>query len=462
MAEEALVDRLAQHRTLSVVPREELRWLAAHGKLVTVRVHDDVTRNQEAIDQLIIVLSGRIVIYVDHGLGPRKVLEWKAGDVTGYLPYSRMGKSPGSGVVEETAELFEMHRDHMPELIQKCPTITMVLVHAMLDRARVFKSSDLQDEKMMSLGRVSAGLAHELNNPASAAARSAKLLADGLVELEDASRALGAARLTVAQQESIDRRRQLCVMPTAPMRSPIERADREDALTAWLEAHDADPGFAATLVDTALTTADLDELAGALDGPVVTAALRWLTADCSTRMLTAEVERAVSRVHDLVASVKRYTHMDRTNVAEPVDVATGIGDSIALLQYKTRKKSVSITVNLERGLPKVYASPGDLNQVWMNLIDNAIDAVPEAGHVTIDADRQSDAVLVRVTDDGAGIPDAIRERIFEPFFTTKPVGQGTGLGLDIVRRLLWNNGGDVDVESRPGRTEFRVTLRTAP
>ncbi len=207
---------------------------------------------------------GTIAISVDRGLGPRKVDEWRGGDVSGLLPYSRMPAAPGDTIIGEPTDVFVVDRVHFPELTRECPTITAALVHVMLDRARTFTSSELIDEKMMTLGRMSAGLAHELNNPASAVARSAKLLTETLAEAEDTSRAIGAARLTQAQFEAIDRVRIGCSTAAPSALTPIERADREEALTAWLEAHDANPNAAASLVDTGTSVEALDTLASAV------------------------------------------------------------------------------------------------------------------------------------------------------------------------------------------------------
>jgi signal transduction histidine kinase len=259
----------------------------------------------------------------------------------------------------------------------------------------------------------------------------------------------------------VSRMRQAC-SAAAQSRSTIERADREEAISQWLERHSVDEGHAATLVDTALSLQDFDELASSLDGNTLRLVVQWLAADCSIRTLAAELERASTRIHDLVAAIKRFTYMDRTMVPEAIDLAVSLNDSVALLMHKARRKSVEVTLAIEPGLPRVLAIGGDLNQVWTNVIDNAIDAVDEGGSVAVSAARHLAYVIVSVLDDGAGIPDDIRPRIFDPFFTTKPVGQGTGLGLDISQRLIRRNGGDIDVQSRPGRTEFRVTLPIAP
>ena len=464
MDDSNLVARLAQHRTVGAAPREELVWLAAHGALYHTTRGESLTQTATMWDKLAIVLSGHVAIYVDRGLGPRKVMEWGAGDVTGLLPYSRMTKSKSPGgdpVVVEPGDLFLVARDDFPEMIRECPTVTTALVHMMIDRVRRFTSNDLQDEKMISLGKLSAGLAHELNNPASAASRSARLLAQGLANLEDASRALGAARMTEAQHELADRSRKACVSSAAAGQSPVERADREEAIESWLEAHGAQPDAASALADTALTFDDLDALAVALDGDTLNATLRWLAADCSTRSLAGEVERSVTRIHDLVAAIKRFTYMDRTSAPEPVDLSISLNDTVALLQHKARRKSVRVSVSLEPDLPRVRAIGSDLNQIWTNLIDNAIDAVGEAGEVAITAAPRLGFVIVHIVDNGPGIPPNLGDQIFDPFFTTKPVGQGTGLGLDIARRLVHRNDGDIEFESRPGRTEFRITLPVA-
>jgi signal transduction histidine kinase len=408
-----------------------------------------------------VFLSGHFTFYEDRGLGPRKVLEWSAGDVSGLLPYSRTTRSPGEGVILEAADVFMVDREHFPALIRECPSVTETLVHRMLDRTRVFTSSALQDEKMASLGRVSAGLAHELNNPAAAVARSAKLLTPTLAEAEHASRAIGAARLTDAQFEAIDRVRVGCASAQPSALTPVERVDREEVLMEWLEAHGVDPDAAAALVDTGTTVDALETLASAVQGRELDAAVRWIAAGCTIRTLTSDIEKAASRVHDLVQSMKRFTFMDQRQMPEPIDLSQGLRDSVALLLHKARKKSVGVTINVADDVPRVHAIGSDLNQVWTNLIDNAIDAAPEAGHVEISARRELQFVVVRVVNDGPGIPPDIRERIFDQFFTTKPVGQGTGLGLPIARQLIQRNQGDIDVISQPGRTEFRVSVPVA-
>ncbi len=459
MTREEIIQRLAAHRLVGSAPREELEWLADHGVFRRHEASAVIARRDQPITDLSIVFTGRFAIHVVQGAGPRKVLEWTGGDISGAVPYSRMSRPPGETVVEEPTEMLAIDRSLFPEMIRECPAVTTATVHVMLDRARQFNSAALQDEKMMALGKLSAGLAHELNNPASAAVRSAQLLASGLVEADDASRALGALELSTAQQSTVERVRELCLQtPATPSRSPIEQADREDEISDWLARHGADEGVAAALAETAVTLPGLDMLAAALDGDGLNVALRWIAHGCSTRALARDIERATSRIHQLVSSVKRFTYMDRASVPEPVDVAQLLSDTVAVLGSKARMRSIGLKLEVEPHLPKPLGLGGELNQVWLNLIDNGIDAVPAGGSVSVTARRETGWVVVRIVDDGSGIPDAIRARIFDPFFTTKPPGQGTGMGLDIVQRVVRGHRGEIDVESRPGRTEFRVAL----
>jgi signal transduction histidine kinase len=457
-----VVERLAAHRVLGRVPREELEWLAAHGTVVRHAPGDMIARKGEPVEAMYVLLTGHVSHITEQGGTLRKVMDFRAGDVTGQLPYSRLTAPAGNSVVQEPTEILRVERACLTEIPVACPHVAAELVHVMLDRARAFKASDLQGEKMASLGKLSAGLAHELNNPAAAAVRSAELLADALVESDDASRALGAADLDAGQRSVIDRVRAACLHAATPgVLSAIERADREDAVADWLADHDVDDELAAPLADTDVTLELLDALGAALDGDRLRAALRWLAAGCTVRGLARDVERAASRISSLVGSVKRFTRMDQAAAPEAVDVGQAIADTLAMLGTKARAKSAAVTVDVPADLPHALAFGGELNQVWMNLIDNALDAVRDGGRVTVTARAEGGRVVVCVRDDGPGIPPEVMGRIFDPFFTTKPVGKGTGLGLDTVRQLVNRNNGLVEVDSEPGRTEFRVSLPAA-
>src|SRR3982751_3365278 len=253
-----LVDRLAAHATLGGAPRKELAWLAAHGSRRHLNTGDVLTSKGQPVEGLYVVLSGRITIFVNRGTGLQKMLEWRAGDVTGVLPYSRLTTPPGDSRAQEPTEILALHRDQLPDMIHSCPEITTILVHTMLDRARVFTSSGLHDEKMLSLGKLSAGLAHELNNPASAIERSASLLEDRLDDGERATRLFAAARLTDAELAAVDTFRTSCHVPVRGVPSPIEQAEREEEIGDWLSAHGVDPAIADAIAETPTTIGSLD------------------------------------------------------------------------------------------------------------------------------------------------------------------------------------------------------------
>jgi len=457
-----LVDRLAAHQTIGAAPREELEWLASHGALRHLDAGDVLNAKGAPVEHLYVMLTGHVAIFVDRGAGRHKVMEWRAGDVTGLLPYSRLGNPPGDSVAQEPSELLAIPRSEFNAMIRDCHEITSILVHVMVDRTRHFTSSDLHDEKMVSLGKLSAGLAHELNNPVSAIERSAALLEDRLAEAERAALELGAAKLSDAQFAAIDDVRASCLAtPVHGVLSPLQQAEREDAISDWLADHGLDAVIAGPLAETAVTLDALDRIAGAAGGPALGPILRWAAAGCSVRGIASEIQDAAMRISGLVTAIKGFTHMDQATVAAPVDLEQSLGNTVAVLRAKARSKSIAVAVNVEPALPRVRGFAGELNQIWANLIDNALDAVPDAGRVDVSANREQKRVVVRVVDNGAGIPADVREHLFEPFFTTKPVGKGTGLGLDIVRRLVAHNDAEIEVESRPGRTEFRVSLPLA-
>jgi signal transduction histidine kinase len=459
-----LVEQLAAHTTLGSAPRAELEWIAAHGIMRHLEKNEVLTHANVniAVEGLFILLSGRIAIYVDRGSGTNRVMEWKAGDVTGFLPYSRMSTPPGDTVAQEPSTALLVKREHFPEMIRECQEVTAILVHKMLDRARDFKQKDLIDERLLSLGRLSAGLAHELNNPASAIERSVALLDKRLDEAERAARALGAARLTDAQLGAVDALRSCCMTATVHgVRSPIQQAEREDEISDWLDAHHLPADIATALAESEVTIEALDQFAKAVDGTPLEAVLRWAAAGASVHALASEVQEAAMRISGLVLSIKGFSHMDQATVAESVDLPVGLSNTIDVLKSKARNKSISIAVTVEPNLPKVLGFIGELNQIWANLIDNALDAVSQGGHVDITVGREGERVVVHIVDNGTGIAPEIQKHMFEPFFTTKPVGQGTGQGLDIARRLVVHNEGDINVESRPGRTDFSVSLRLA-
>jgi len=451
---EHVIDALAAHRTLSEVPRPQLEWLASHGEIRQLRPGDVLTPSTGPVAGFYAVLDGHLSIRVDRGAGPKKVMEWHGGDVTGVLPYSRIKNPPGSVVAEEPTEVLLVPRDQIDAMIHDCPELTTVLVHVMLDRARVFKSSELLDEKMLSLGRLAAGLAHELNNPASAVARSAHQLSAELAELDLVAKAFCALNLSDQQCAAIIGLRNAGASETRW--SPIELADREDAFADWFATHDVTVIDERAFAESAMTIDDLEALRQQV-GANLPCVLTYVADGMRVRQLAAEIEAAASKIHTLVAAVKGFTYMDQNTVATPVAIGQGLADTVTVLRSKARDKQVELALDVAEELPLVEGFGAELNQVWANLLDNAIDASPN-GRVTLSAAAADGKVIVRVVDTGHGIPPEVMARIFDPFFTTKDVGEGTGLGLDIARRIVQRHNGAIDVTTGPTGTEFRVTL----
>nr|BDT37848.1 ATP-binding protein [Myxococcus sp. MH1] len=328
------------------------------------------------------------------------------------------------------------------------------------ERLRCLEHTVLRQEKLAALGRHAAGLAHEMNNPASAGRRATEQLTQAMDAQEDLSVALDQWRLTQAQRQLLLRTcRQSQGRGATRDMDPLTRGDAEDALATWMDAKGVVNAWdlSPTLLDAGIGEAQLEPLTQALPAQSLPDALAWLEALVRTRALLAEVRQSTTRLAELAGAVKSYTHAGKEQ-PEPVDVHEGLENTLLLLNYKL-KHGVEVKREYDRSLPRVQALPGMLNHVWTNLVDNAIDAMGGKGHLTVRTAKDEDSLLVEVVDDGPGIPPELLPRIWEPFFTTKPMGQGTGLGLDIIRRVIVDrHHGDVRVESRPGRTAFQIRL----
>jgi signal transduction histidine kinase len=461
VTDQSLIERLAALPSLASIPRAQIEWLVSRSALTHYEKGQRVFAKGETIRDLSILLSGHTSIRVDRGGISRVVMEWKTGDVGGYLPYSRMDVVPGDVFAEEAGEALLLPNADIKDMTRECYEFTAHCVHVMLDRARVFKSNDLQVQKLASLGVLSAGIAHELNNPSSAVARSAKELAQAHTEIVDSARALGAACLSADQMAALDVLDRSEDTSAADLRSPLDRADREDAIADWLSARGMDTALAEPLARTTVTPAELDAAAAVLDPAALALGLRYVAAHLTARRLTAEIVKAADRIHELAARVKKQTHMDRTPVVDAIPLEETLADTLALIGSKARSKAVTLELKVEPNLPRLQGVLGELNQVWLNLIDNAIDAAPDGGHVTVAAGHERDSIVVRVIDDGPGIAAADLDRIFDQFYTTKPVGKGTGLGLPTAQAIVLSHRGTIQVDSRPGRTEFRVCLPVA-
>jgi signal transduction histidine kinase len=369
----------------------------------------------------------------------------------------------GDAVARGRARILRLHRDRFAEMLQVAPALGPRLVGIMSDRVREVTRTSEQREKMVALGKLSAGLSHELNNPASAVRRGAAALDERLTDLPALVERLATRGLSPDDLASVASITDPSTMRPPTLLSPLERSHREDALATGLDGRGVAESWvlAETLVDAGLEVDALATLGAARgdgDGARLEVLLRWTEWLLGVRRLADEVGTAAQRISQLVGAVKAYSHMDRAPDRQPTDVREGIDSTLVMLQHRLKQKGVRLERELAPDLPLVPAWPGELNQVWTNLIDNAIDAMDREGTLRIEARREGHSVVVRIIDSGHGIPPEVVPRIFEPFFTTKDVGDGTGLGLDVVQRIVRQHGGTIDVQSRPGRTEFRVRL----
>jgi signal transduction histidine kinase len=321
---------------------------------------------------------------------------------------------------------------------------------------------EAQHAKLISLGTMAAGLAHELNNPAAAIGRSAAEAREAFQEAAEKAAELGNLPLTQEQRSFVAALPQELARgsgTTAPLDS-LEVSDLEDELAMWMEDHDVEEGWeiSPTLAGAGLDTAWLEGLAERMPEEALGGVLGWLRATMTGGELLREIEGGSARISELVGAIKTYTHMDKA-ASKRVDVHAGLNSTLIMLSHKLKKGNVEVVCDYENDLPHVCGHAGELNQVWTNLIDNAIDAVDGQGRITVRTTSENGKVLVEVSDDGPGIPDDVRERIFEPFYTTKDVGKGTGLGLDISYRVVVeDHRGDIRVLSEPGDTRFQVRL----
>jgi len=458
------VDALRAVPDLRDLPEATYAWFAEHARPLPLTVGDRLFGAGRPAEEMVIVLSGAIQLLLDVGGQPVLYDTFRAGRIVGTLPFSRMTHYTGTGVVIEAGEAVEIRREDFPAMLATSEELGRRLVALMSDRVRENTRSEQQREKLAALGKLSAGLAHELNNPAAAIRRGVADLQARVAALpEGVARMAERGVLPVQIRLAAEVRAEAAAGDPEPL-STLARADREDALADRLEGLGvADPlALAGTLVDAGLDEGCLDTLAADVPPAALPDVLAWLDATLAADRILAEVASAAARISDLLASVKTYSHMDQASAPEPTDVARGIGSTLVMLSHAVRARGVRIEQDFPPELPRVPAYAGELNQVWTNLLDNALDAVGEGGRVAVRARTEGPFLRVDIEDDGAGIPDAVRQRIFEPFFTTKGVGEGTGLGLDVVRRIVEaRHAGAVAVESRPGRTVFTVRLPLA-
>ena len=442
-------------------PEEDLAWLASVAEERTYTANSKPFHRGDAAEEMFVVLDGAFQIFTHKDGGQRLPFGTvHAGEISGLLPFSRMETFAGEGSVVEDLRLAAVHKDHFWEMLERMPEVGQRLVGHMTDRVRESSRLDQQREKMLALGKLSAGLAHELNNPAAAIQRGAADLRDRFGRMMPLVSRLVGHGLSPDQVEAARAAFQSCTAPPPGSQSALDRSAREDELADWLDDHGVPHAYvvAEVLAEEGATPAALDRLAADVPEGAIGDVVLWIEKGMAAERLMGEIERAAGRISELVASVKAYSHMDRAPDRQSTDLHDGIDQTLTMLGHSVRKKGLTVDRAWGDDVPEVWVFPGEINQVWTNLLDNAIDAAPEGGRVAIRSWREGELACVSITDDGAGIPPDVVGRIWEPFFTTKPPGSGTGLGLDVVRRIVSQHGGRVDATSEPGATTFTVCL----
>jgi signal transduction histidine kinase len=463
---EQLRQDLRQVKIFSDLGEEELTWLAEHFTEKWLEPGEAGVMEGDPADRMVVLLSGELHVRREKGSSDGWINTLRPGDVTGMLPFSRMTIFPITSRAVTRSRQVWLPATLFPEMLRRIPALGPRLVAVLTDRVRDATRYDQQREKLAALGKLSAGLAHELNNPAAAVQRSASELRERLVALRTLAANLVDCGLTPElveatlglYRQAIERSR---ATPHAADADPIALADREDELVTWLEAHDVEhPALVAgTLAQFGVATADLDGLAAIAPGDFLPCLVTWMEGGLAAEGLLSEIASAAHRISELVGAIKSYSHMDAGEGRIEVDLRRELETTLTILAHKLRKKGVVVTRDYQADLPPIEAVPGELNQVWTNLLDNAIDAIAPGGRIELRAAREGDLVRIDIRDNGSGIPPEIKARIWEPFFTTKPVGEGTGLGLEVVFRIVVRrHGGTISVASVPGDTCFTIRL----
>ena len=442
------------------LPDDQIAWFISQSQELHLKAGESYSRQGDPADAMFVLLEGQLQGRGELG-GETIIFDLKPGDVTGLLPFSRMKQFTVSGRAETDSRALRFPASLFPDLVQKMPELTKRLVGLMSDRIRETTRMEQQRDRLASLGKLSAGLAHELNNPASAAKRATSQLRDILKQIKDASHDLGRRDLTPAQKSEIEKLEASIIQRDEPPRDALTISDLGEQIDSLFRSHGQDDlwQLAAELARKNVKPEVLESLFASLDTDTARAALVRISASVEVANLLKEIESSTSRISDLVAAIKEYTYMDQAPV-QNVDVVKSLETTLTILNYKLRR-GVELQRDYQR-IPLLVNSFGsELNQVWTNLIDNAIDAMDGKGELRVRTYRDDSCVVVEIGDNGPGISPEIKSHIFEPFFTTKGVGEGTGLGLDTVQRIVKKHRGTIQVSSRPGDTRFQVWLPLA-
>jgi signal transduction histidine kinase len=449
----------------SDLPEEQLAWLAEQGEEVRAEAGDVLFREGDAAEHMFVFFEGEFEGRSSRA-SERRIFHARAGDVTGLLPFSRLQRLQGSGRATTRLRLARFHKQIFPEMLQRMPVLAERLVALMLDRTREFTRISEQSEKLEALGKLSAGLAHELNNPAAAVRRAAAAIWDVRQELRAAFLRLDQRNLTREQRIYIAQCEEEALQriqgPASPPLSALERSDREQELEDWMQARAVPEPWklASMLAEAEFTPATLAHISETVGAEALPDTLVRINYSLVAARMVEEMRQGATRISELVQAIKEYTYMDQ-GAEQELDIHAGIESTLTILAYKLRGKSIQVEREYDTRLPKICAFGAELNQVWTNLIANAIDAMPDGGRLRIRTFQDLHDVVVEVQDNGHGIAPDVLPHIFEPFFTTKGVGEGTGLGLDTALRVIRKHRGDIRVESKPGATTFRVGIPTA-
>ncbi|WP_210521669.1 sensor histidine kinase [Hymenobacter terricola] len=442
------------------LPPEVLDWLGQAGELRRFAAGETVMAANGRADQLVAVVAGSVQFYTLRDGRSEPVFRLGPGHLSGALPYARLAPASEQGVTVGDTTLFQLPCSQFPALEQVSPLLVQRLVDIMSDRARDEARAQERDDKLRALGKLSAGLSHELNNPAAAISRAAASLTASLQVLPTLLLNLLA---TVPPADAVANVTALAVLtPERPaIRSALAAVDEEEALADWLETQGCPDGYAlaADLLAANLTAAALTPVAAQLPAAARPAAFAWLSGHLAAQRFSRDIGEAGQRISALVGDVKIYSHMDRATGRERLAVTSGLDSTLNMFAYALRQKNGHLTRDYAPDLPLIMGQAGSLNQVWTNLIDNALDALPDqGGELTVRVGQQAGFVCVGIQDNGPGITPAVLAHLFEPFYTTKPPGEGTGQGLGIALHIVQEHGGRLEAASEPGRTEFTVWL----
>jgi signal transduction histidine kinase len=462
----SLAEELVRIVQFADLAEDDLQWLAEHMQVVELEPGELFFPAGAPADRMLVILEGGLRGQNEGGADDGRVFISSAGQVTGMLPYSRLTVYPLASRAMARTRIATLRKELFPEMLQRIPALGPRLVALMADRIRNVTRDEQQREKLASLGKISAGLAHELNNPAAAAARAAESLRESVSAGRNAYLRLDRLALTGEQrtaladleQRALDwAARQANDDDTAAV-DPLERSDREQALGACLERHGIADAWtlAATLADAGANADQFEAVAGTVPPQAMGDVICRITASLLVGSLVDQIENSTRRISELVKAVKEYSYMDQGPQQE-IDIHAGLDNTLLILRHRL-KQGVEVVRDYDRALPRICAHGSELNQVWTNLIVNAIDAMGGKGELRIRTSLAQDGVMVEIVDNGPGIPPEVQAHLFEPFFTTKGVGEGTGLGLDTASRIVRQHHGQIRVETRPGETNFQVTL----